>query len=237
MTNQKTGPATEDGIPAAGLTSAEKLTALQTYLKALKPMEEALRQEVTHDFGTRRVEKVGAYLPDGEKIGSVAYRPGNKSAAVTDSAAALRWALERHPEAVVQAVSPAFLKALTDHAAKVGEPGDPGVDPETGEALPFITVRQGAPYVAVTTTKEGVARMTQLAHGFAGMLEAPTPASERLDARMRAARDAMQEHLDATIDPHERLEELLHVAKVTVVPADDYDPDFADRLMNGAYEK
>lgn len=172
MTDQTNGAPTAGGPAGAGLTDAEKLTALQTYLKALKPIEDGLRAAVTADLGARRVERVGAYLPDGEKLGAVGYNAGRKSAKVTDSAAALRWCLERYPDAVVQAVNPTFIKALTDYAAQVGEVGEPGVDPKTGEVLDFIAVQQGNPFVTVTTTKEGVARMTQLAHGFAGMLEA-----------------------------------------------------------------
>lgn len=215
MTNETNGVATTGGPAGAGMTDAEKLTALQTYMKALKPLEEALRAAVAADLKVRKVEKVGAYLPDGEKLGAVGLNPGRKTATVTDSGAALRWALAHRPEAVVQTVAPAFLKALTDYAAKVGEPGEPGVDPETGEVLDFIEVRQGAPFVTVTTTKEGVARMTQLAHGFAGMLEAP-PAEDdaKLDALLVRTAQAAKAELDATIDVEQRLSEVLAAAEV-----------------------
>lgn len=171
MTDETNGAPAVRGPSGAGLTDAEKLTALQSYLKALKPMEEALRSAVTADLKARHVERVGAYLPDGEKLGAVGYNPGRKSAKVTDPAAALAWCLRTYPDAIVKAINPAFLKALTDYAAKVGEPGEPGVDPQTGEMLDFIEVQKGSPFITVTPTKEGVARMTQLAYGFAGMLE------------------------------------------------------------------
>lgn len=166
--------------PEAELTDAEKLAALQAYLKALKPIEEALRARVTEDMGIRRVERVGAYL-DGMKIAAVGYTKGRKSARVTDPAAALKWCLDKYPDEIVKAVNPAFLKALTDYAVKDGQIGDPGVDPRTGEVLDFIKVSQGSPYVSVTTTKEGVDRMEALAHGFAGMLEPPTRAGRSYD--------------------------------------------------------
>jgi hypothetical protein len=176
MTDQTTGAPT-DGGPARGeLTNAEKLTALGAYAKALKPMEEALRAATLDDMRRNRAERVGAYMPDGEKIGAVGYNPGNKKASVTDSAAALAWCLAKYPDAIVQAVNPTFLKNLTDYAAKVGEVGEPGVDPRTGEVLDFITVERGAAFVTVTPTKEGVARMAALAGGFAGMLESPAAA-------------------------------------------------------------
>lgn len=172
MTDQTTGAPATGGPSGDGLTNAEKLTALQTYLKALKPMEEHLRLAVFDDMTRAKAERVSAYLPGAtEKIGSVGLVKGRKTATVTDPTAALRWALAKYPETIVQAINPAFLKAITDYAAKVGEVGEPGVDPADGQMLDFIEVRQGAPYVTVSTTKEGVARMTELAHGFAGMLE------------------------------------------------------------------
>lgn len=172
MTEETTGPVVTGGAPAPGLTNAEKLTALQTYLKALKSIEEHLRAATLADMQRNRSERVGAYMPDGEKIGAVGYNGGRKTAKVINAAAAMAWCEEKYPDAIVKAINPAFLKSLTDHAAKVGMVGEPGVDPDDGEMLAFIEVQQGNPYVTVTTTQEGVARMTQLANGFAGMLEA-----------------------------------------------------------------
>jgi hypothetical protein len=160
-----------DTAPRAGLTDAEKLAALETYLKMLDPIAKALRTTVTADMAQRHVEKVGAYLPDGTKLASVSHSDGAIRAKVTDPAAALRWAAERYPDEIVKAVNPAFLKMLTDHAKSACEIGERGVDPRTGEELPFITVERGSAYVTVTTTPQGVLRMTELANGFAGMLE------------------------------------------------------------------
>ncbi len=155
------------------LTDAEKLTALDMYLKALKPHSDALRAQVTEDFGVRHVEKVGAYLPDGTKIGSVTYRNGAKTARITDQRAALEWCLKEHPEQIMQAIRPAFLDMLLDVAKKEGQVGGHGVDPSTGQELDWIEVTQGSPVVTVTTTPEGKARMAQLAGGFARMIEGP----------------------------------------------------------------
>jgi len=158
-----------------GLTDAEKLSALETYLKVLKSYSETLREQVTGDMGKQRVEKVGAYLPDGTKMASVSRSEGRKTAKVTDPAAALRWCIDRYPDEIVYAINPVFLAKLLD-TAKSGEVGDHGADPFTGEELRFIEVQQGSPYVTVTTTAEGRERMTQLANGFTAMLEGPQPA-------------------------------------------------------------
>jgi hypothetical protein len=156
-----------------GLTDAEKLAAIGTYLKTLTVLEKDLRAKVTADMGASHVERVGAYLPDGTKLAAVGHTDGRKAAKVTDPVAALKWCIERYPEEIVQAINPAFLKRLTDHAKTVGKVGELGVDPGTGEMLPFIEVVQGDPFVTVTATEEGVQRMEALAYGFAAMLEGP----------------------------------------------------------------
>jgi len=203
MTDTTTG-APIGGGPGDGLTDAEKLAALGTYIKVLTEAEKSLRASVTANMGAMRVEKVGAFLPDGTKMASVSRSNGKKSARVTDHDAALRWVRAKYPTETVVTVNPAFLKKLTD-AAAAGEVGEPGFDPATGEVLDFIEVYQGNPYVSITTTTEGKNRMAQLAGGWVGMLEAtPAPAP----------------------------------AAAPVFPANDpYDPDHADRLSNGAYER
>lgn len=156
---------------AQGLTDAEKLAALETYAKVLKPAAESLRAKVTHDMGQMHVERVGAFLPDGTKLASVGHSDGRKSAKVTDEAAALAWAEKNYPDEVqtVRVIRPAFLKKLLDVAGSL--PVGPGLDPSTGQELPFIQVALGNPYVTVTTTKEGVERMAALANGFVAMIE------------------------------------------------------------------
>lgn len=155
-----------------GLTDAEKLAALDAYLKAIKPIADRLRGTVEADMGREHDERIGAYLPDGTKMASITRSDGAKKARITNEAAALAWCLKAHPEHVqtVQVIRPAYVTLLLD-TAKSGAVGEPGVDPNTGEILDFIVVEQGSPYVTVTATKEGKARMAALAGGFAGMLE------------------------------------------------------------------
>jgi hypothetical protein len=167
--SEETNGAVTDGGPV--LTDAEKLAALGTYLKVLGDIEKGLRAAVTEDMGARHVEKVGAFLPDGTKMASVSRSGGKKTAKVIDPAAALAWCILRYPDEIVKAINPAFLKKLLDANAS-GPIGEPGVDPVTGEMLPFIEVQQGNPYVTVTTTEEGRDRMAALAGGFTAMLEA-----------------------------------------------------------------
>jgi len=186
-------------VEAPKLTDAERLAALQAYLKCLGPIEKGLRARVTRDMGLRHVERVGAYLPDGTKIAAVGYSEGRRTAKVTDEAAALAWCLKQYPDEVqtVQVVRPAFLKKLLDVAGSL--PVGKGLDPATGEELPFIEVTRGDPFVTVTTTSDGVGRMEALALGFTRTLEAAAPSGR-------------------------------------LVPEDQYDPTFADRLENGAYD-
>lgn len=160
-----------DNIERQGPTDEERLAALATYVKVLSGAEKDLRTSVTQDMGRRHVEKVGAYLPDGTKMASVSRSEGRKTAKVTNPAHALLWCAKHHPDEIVKAINPAFLKKILDYSTQVGSVGDKGVDPLTGEELSFIEVSQGGAYVTITTTEEGVARMTALAQGFA--LEGP----------------------------------------------------------------
>lgn len=173
MTDTTPGAVTDGGpgVPE-GLTDAEKLSALQTYMAVLKPIEAALRARVTADMGKQHVERRGAYLPDGTKLASVGYSGGRKSVKVTDDAAALAWAERNYPDEVetVRVVRPAFLKKLLDVAGSLPV-GSEGLDPATGQILDFIKVTQGNPFVSVTTTEEGVERMSVLANGFVAMIE------------------------------------------------------------------
>lgn len=169
MTDTIPEAATGGGL-GEGLTDAEKLAALETYLKVLKAAAERLRAAVTADMGARRVERVGAYLPDGTKMAAVGYSGGRVTARIADEGAALAWCLRNHPDEVVtvQAIRPAYLKLLLDRAKSEGY----GLDATTGEVLPFIEVGKGDPYITVTTTEMGRDRMAALAGGFTAMLEA-----------------------------------------------------------------
>jgi hypothetical protein len=172
MTDTTTGSVTDGGPGRPELTDAEKLAALGTYIRVLTGMEEQLRTAVEEDMGRRHVEKVGAYLPDGTKMASVSRSGGRKTAKVTNPSWALIWVRDRYPGEIVESINPAFLKKLTDYALSNCTVGEHGVDPKTGEELPFITVEQGNPYVSIVTTPDGFAALTALAHGFARMLEA-----------------------------------------------------------------
>lgn len=154
------------------LTDAEKLTALETYGKFIKTITDDLRVRVNEEMGRNKAERVAAYMPDGTKIGAVSRSSGRVTAKLTDPAAALRWCLDRYPGEIVQAVNPAFLKKLLDVAGSLPA-GSRGLDPATGEELPFIEVQRGNPYVSVTSTKEGVEIMAALANGFTAALEGP----------------------------------------------------------------
>jgi hypothetical protein len=164
-------------VPAAASpepTDVLKLTALDLYLKSLKPHADRLRAAVAAQMKADHDERKGAVLPDGTKIGAVSYRKGAKSARITDDAAALRWCLKNHPEQIMQSIRPAYLAMLLDAAKVDGAVGDKGVDPHTGEVLDFIEVTEGAPGVTITSTPEGKARMAALAGGYAAMITPPS---------------------------------------------------------------
>ena len=228
MTDTTTGAAT-DGGPGRALTDVEKLAALDTYLKVLGETATALRAKVTADMGARHDERVGAFLPDGTKIASITRSSGSKKARVVDEAAALAWCQFQYPTEVmtVQVIRPAFLKKIMDVAGSLPM-GSKGYDPATGEELPFVEVQQGSPYVTVIKTDEGKARMTALANGFARMLESPTAAETGPGGGTITWSDGKVTYPDWTGGVQ---------TAYMGGPGMGHDPDFADRLENGAYDR
>lgn len=173
MTDTTTGVVADGGPGPDGLTEKQKLVALETYIKFVKSIADEMRARVTKAMGDNDDERVGARLPDGTKLGAITYSEGRRAAKVTDEAAALAWCERVHPSEVqtITIIRPAYLKMLLDLAKADDAPaGAHGVDPETGEVLPFIEVQQGAPFISVTSTKEGTARMQALATSFPNML-------------------------------------------------------------------
>lgn len=174
------------------LTDKQKLVALETYIKFIKSIADGLRVRVTEQMGNDDEERVGAWLPDRTKLGAVTYSEGRRSVKLTDEDGALAWCERAHPEQVqtITIIRPAYRKKLLDVAGSLPV-GSKGVDPATGEELPFIEVQQGLPFITVTSTKDGTERMAALAMGF-------------------------PQHM---------------------LGSQQYDPDFADRLENGAYDR
>jgi hypothetical protein len=157
---------TEPHVP----TKAEQLAALDMYLKALKPIAEALRAEVAKEMDSNHDERKGAYLPDGTKIASVTLNDGRRSARVTDEAKAVAWCMKHYPGEVetLYAIRPAFLSTILAASKDAGT----GLDPRTGEALPFVEVSTGDKFVSIHPTDDGTASVLRLAHDFPEMIEA-----------------------------------------------------------------
>lgn len=151
-------------------TKAEQLAALDMYLKALKPIAEDLRVQVAAEMKANHDERKGAYLPDGTKIASVTLNDGRRSAKITDHDKALAWCAQRYPSEIVtvKTIYPAFLTLILDASKAAGT----GIDPRTGEALPFVSVVTGENFVSIHPTDEGTESVLRLAHDFPEMIEA-----------------------------------------------------------------
>lgn len=164
-------------------TGLAHFAALDLYLKALTEKAAELRASTTAEMGANHDERKGAVLPDGMKIASVTRSDGNKKARVINEAAALEWCKRNYPGEVqtVEMIRPAFLEMLLT-IAKDEPVGKGGVDPRTGEALPFISVARGAPFVTVTKTPEGWERMQALVQGFGAALTAAAQGVAAMDA-------------------------------------------------------
>lgn len=88
-----------------------------------------------------------AELPGGEVIGTVTLAKGRAASAITDETAFLEWVTKTHPDQVetVTRVRPDYATRVKSAARQLGH----GVDPETGEEIPGLSVSTGDPYPVV----------------------------------------------------------------------------------------
>lgn len=103
----------------------------------------------------RRVAMVGE-----TRLGAVTRTKISQSWAVVDDRALLEWAKRAHPEYVrtVTYVDERRIAALLDTAGQTSEP----VDPETGEVIPGVELRQGGAYIRALPEPDVQKRITAL---------------------------------------------------------------------------
>lgn len=129
---------------AVGATVSKDTTDLKTDLKKHFKDTGTDRMTVTDD--------------DGEKLGSVALEGGGKIATVADHAALLTWVQKNRPGCIQCAVDPDYLADVLAASKTAGV----GVDPETGEIVPGVEVRDAEPSIVVRPSKTAYARMREI---------------------------------------------------------------------------
>lgn len=120
-----------------------------------------LREQLTATADTQyRVEGVAPSwrMPD---VATVSTSLDRDKVAVTDPAALLRWAAERHPEQVQQSVRTAFI----EHLRKTGRPAGTDVVDAQGEIVPGLTYIPGGRFrgISIKPTETGAAVFRALA--------------------------------------------------------------------------
>lgn len=127
--------------------SALKLALLKLLSTQVKATRETLAGEVVAEWKAK--DRNAAVLPGGTTIGTVTLASGSTKAGVSDEDEFMAWVLETHPEEIEQVkvtrVKPGFAERILAHARRAGEP----IDPETGEIVPGVTVKDGDPYPLV----------------------------------------------------------------------------------------
>lgn len=126
----------EDALRTAVLkTLADEVGAAMTGGKAslLKVMQD------------ERIEKLGAYLPDGTKVASLPVVGGEDAPRVTDPAAFEAWVKANHPDQTEVIVRPGYTEAVLKAAKLAGR----ALDRQTGDVIPGITFEPTTAYVKV----------------------------------------------------------------------------------------
>jgi hypothetical protein len=106
-------------------------------------------------------DRVTPRLPDGTPLkgASVSIAEGRRNLVVVDERAFRAWVKAQHPTEVesIEQVRPSYLDSLRAGADESG----PVFDPATGEEIPGLEVRNGAPYVSVRAAGPAVAVIEQ----------------------------------------------------------------------------
>lgn len=91
---------------------------------------------------------------NGDNFGSIVLPKARVSAFIVNEDNFLDWLERKHPEHLMKVTkfvaAPAYVKLLLDAAKKAGI----GVDPDDGEALPFIAISVGERSITVTPTRD-----------------------------------------------------------------------------------
>ena len=154
------------------------LTALKDAVEAELDAARAEARDVIikarEELGVKSVEVT---VPDGEVVATVTVAGGGTAPAVHYDETFLAWVKENHPTEVVEAVRPAFSKALL---GRLEQAGDKFVDPNTGEVVAGIGERLKSEYISVRFKPEGRAVIAEAWRSSEiGLLLAGQPAIDK----------------------------------------------------------
>lgn len=150
-----------------------RMAALRDFVSA---RYDEMHDEMCRRFGVSGVQKQTWKFPDGTELGSISVMRGKLVATIRDLRAALRWCETHYPDEltvrteIVQEMRPAFWSTIK----KASEEAGTGVDPQTGEALDWITVGRRDDTIMVRATAEAKGQMRALVESQAVQLELET---------------------------------------------------------------
>lgn len=139
-----------------------RLAVLTALRDAIDEEVASLRKDVTDRMLDARdsmgVKSVQVDLPDGTAIASVTLTDGTPKAAVVDDIEFLRWVKANAPTEIMEAVRPAYQRALL---GRVKVDGERAIDEETGEIVSGVGVVSKAPYISMRYKSEGRAAIAE----------------------------------------------------------------------------
>lgn len=147
-------------------TPAREVAAAKLIADEIKARGDNAKATLMEIFDATGADRVTVKDDDGTKLAVVSKGSGRTSAAVADEDAFVAWVEQTYPEAIVKTVDPDVRLRLLNAAKKTGEP----VDVATGEVIPGVEIRTGAPYVSARPTPEAKERMRDLL-ASSGLLE------------------------------------------------------------------
>lgn len=139
--------------------TALALAVVTTIADAASERKDQLRAQLLHELNTVGADAVRAEL-DGNRIARTSLIAPQSKVSVADEEGFTVWVIQNYPTEVITTttVRPAFKEFFLKGLEIVGEDI---IDPKTGEVVPCVRARQGAPYVSTKFESDGRAKILE----------------------------------------------------------------------------
>lgn len=139
--------------------TALALAVVTTIADAASERKDQLRAQLLHQLNEVGADAVRAEL-DGERIARTSLIAPVAKVSVANDQEFTEWVANNYPTEVITTTT--VRSAFKEHfLKKLIINGEDIIDPDTGEAVPYLTARQGAPYVSTKFESDGRAKILE----------------------------------------------------------------------------
>lgn len=136
---------------------AEELLTLGAIRHTIDAEYRQRREALQAQYEELGLERQRISTNDDTEFGVIVLSHETATVDIIDRKAMMQWLMLRRPDMIVEDIDPSYWKLLVEVARKNGV----GVDPATGEYLPWIRVIPGSTTLRATPTREAKAAIRE----------------------------------------------------------------------------